>query len=205
MPGYELIDEKELNEIKKVFNNGSVFFRQGFETLRKNSYKVRDFENNFKKIFQSKYALAVTSGTAALRVALSTLKLKNKDEIITQSFTFVATVEAIVESGATPVCTEIDETLNMDPNDLINKINRNTKAVIVVHMLGVPANMTRIRKICKEKKLVLIEDTAWGCGGKYNGKFLGTIGRMGTFSFDHAKSITTGEGGMILFKKKNAF
>ena len=156
MPGYELIDEKELNEIKKVFNNGSVFFRQGFETLRKNSYKVRDFENNFKKIFQSKYALAVTSGTAALRVALSTLKLKNKDEIITQSFTFVATVEAIVESGATPVCTEIDETLNMDPNDLINKINRNTKAVIVVHMLGVPANMTRIRKICKEKKLVLI-------------------------------------------------
>ncbi len=205
MPGYELIDKKELKEINKIFKNGSVFFRHGFEKLRKNSYKVKDFENKFKKLFKSNYALAVTSGTAALRVALSTLNLKKTDEVITQCFTFVATVEAIVESGAVPVCTEIDKTLNMDPNDLIKKINNKTKAVIVVHMLGVPAEMTKIRKICKKKKLVLIEDTAWGCGGKYNNKFLGTIGRMGTFSFDHAKSITTGEGGMILFQKKRDY
>ena len=204
MAGYELIDKKELEEINKVFKEGGILFRYGFENLRK-SYKVAEFENKFAKFMNSKYALAVTSGTAALRVALSCLNLKDGDEVITQSFTFVATVEAIVEAGLQPVCCNVDQTLNISPKELKKLINKKTKAVIVVHMLGVSPHMNEIVKICKEKNITIIEDTAWGCGGYYNNKSLGTIGRIGTYSFDFAKTITTGEGGMILFKKKKDF
>ena len=205
MPGLELINKEELKEIKDIFRNGGVLFRHGFEKLRNNTYKVLTFEKKFSKLVSSKYSLAVSSGTAALRVALATLDLKSTDEVITQSFTFVATVEAIIESGAKPVCTEIDESLNMDPFDLEKKINKKTKAVIVVHMLGVPAKLDAIKKICNKYNITLIEDTAWGCGGKFNNKYLGTIGNMGTYSFDFAKTLTTGEGGMVTFKKKKDF
>lgn len=204
-PGYEMIGNEEFKEVKSLFQKSKTLSRMGFEKIRKNIYKVNEFEKLFRNKFNSRYALAVTSGTAALRVALSTLKLKRGDEVITQSFTFVATVEAIIESGANPVCCEIDETLNLDPNDLIKKINKKTKAVIIVHMLGAPGHLGLIKKICKRKKIKLIEDTAWGCGGKYNGKYLGTHGEIGCFSFDFAKTITTGEGGMLLFKKKKDY
>tara|TARA_X000001036_G_C20651756_1_gene795311 strand:+ start:820 stop:1977 length:1158 start_codon:yes stop_codon:yes gene_type:complete len=205
MPGYELIDNKEFLEISDIFKKSKTLFRMGFEKQRKGIFKVNKFEEKFTFKLKSNYGLAVSSGTAALRVALSTLNLKEGDEVITQSFTFVATVEAIVESRAVPVCTEVDETLNMDPDDLVKKISKKTKAVIVVHMLGVPARLDKIKKICKKYNLVLIEDTAWGCGAKYKNKFLGTWGDMGAFSFDFAKTITTGEGGMVLFKSKKKF
>ena len=205
MPGYELIDNKEYLECRDVLKKSKTFFRMGFDKLRKGIFKVSLFEKKFAKHFRSKYALGVTSGTAALRVAISSLSLKPGDEIITQAFTFVATVEAIVESKCKPVCVNIDNSLNLDPTDLEKKITKKTKAVIVVHMLGVPAEMDKIIKICKKRKIKIIEDTAWGCGGKYNNKYLGTIGDIGTFSFDHAKAITTGEGGMIIFKNKKLF
>ena len=117
----------------------------------KDSSKLSDrvFENLFAKFIRSKYSLGVTSGTAALRVALSTIDLRPGDEVITQSFTFVATVEAIIEARAIPVLTEIDSTLNLDPNDLLKKITKKTKAVIVVHMLGVPAKLDKIKSINK--------------------------------------------------------
>ncbi len=206
MPGFETINNKELQQIKKIFKYGNgVLFRHGFNELRGNSYQVSKFEDYFAQKFKSNYSLAVSSGTAALRVALASLDIKKNDEVITQSFTFVATVEAIVESGAKPICTEIDETLNMCPDDLLKKITKKTKAVILVHMLGSPGNITKIKKVCKKKNVYLIEDTAWGIGGKYRNKFLGTIGDIGTFSFDFAKTITTGEGGMLLFNKKKHF
>lgn len=205
MPGYEIIDKNEFKEVTEVFKRSKVLFRMGFDKQRKGIYKVKDFEKKFSKKLKSKYALAVSSGTAALRVALSTLNLDKNDEVITQSFTFVATVEAIVESRAIPVCTEVDETLNMDPDDLIKKITKKTKAVIVVHMLGVPARLDVIKKICKKYNLFLIEDTAWGCGAKFKNKFLGTWGDIGAYSFDFAKTLTTGEGGMLLFNSKSKF
>ena len=206
MPGFEVINYKEKEAVERIFTKGSgVLFRHGFENIRKKSYQVKDFEIKFKNKFKSKYSLAVSSGTAALRIALASCNIGLKDEVITQSFTFVATVEAIIESGAKPICTEINETLNMCPIDLEKKISKKTKAVIVVHMLGVPAQLDKIKKICKKNKILLIEDTAWGIGGKYKKKYLGTIGDMGTYSFDFAKTITTGEGGMIVFKKKKHF
>ena len=206
MPGYELINKEENKEINTIFKKGNgVLFRQGFENVRNNIYKVKSFESKFKKKFKGNFALAVTSGTAALRIALASKNIGKGDEVITQSFTFVATVEAIVESGAKPICTEIDNTLNMCPEDLEKKITKKTKAVIVVHMLGTSANLKKILKICKKYNLILIEDTAWGIGAKYQSKYLGNIGDIGTYSFDFAKSLTTGEGGMIVFKNKKDF
>ena len=205
MPGYEAIGKEESNEVAEVFKNGGVLFRHGFDSIRCDTYKVRSFENQFKEYFGSPYSLAVSSGTAALRVALAALNIGEGDEVITQSFTFVATVEAIIESRAKPICVNIDKTLNLDPLDLENHITPKTKAVIAVHMLGVPSRLDEIKKICNKYNLFLIEDTAWGCGGSLNNKPLGTLGDIGTFSFDFAKTITTGEGGMLLIKDKTIY
>lgn len=205
MPGYEVIGKEELSEIEDIFGNGGVLFRHGFDTLRNNRYKVKQFESEFAKFMGAKHALAVTSGTAAIRVALAALGVGPGDEVITQSFTFVATIEAIIESRATPVCAEIDATLNLDPDDLLRRITPRTKAVVVVHMLGSPARLDEISAICKQYNLILIEDTAWGCGGSLKGKSLGSWGDVGTFSFDFAKTMTTGEGGMILFRDEKVW
>lgn len=205
MPGYEVIGKEELSEIEDIFANGGVLFRHGFDALRNNRYKVKQFESEFAKYMGAKYALAVTSGTAAIRVTLAALGIGPGDEVITQSFTFVATVEAIIESRAIPVCAEIDATLNLDPDDLLRRISPRTKAVVVVHMLGSPARLDEISAICKQHNLILIEDTAWGCGGSLKGRPLGSWGDVGTFSFDFAKTMTTGEGGMILFRDEKVW
>jgi 8-amino-3,8-dideoxy-alpha-D-manno-octulosonate transaminase len=199
MPGFEVIGSEEQAEVQDVFDQGGVLFRHGFDGLRNDCYKVRQFEQEFAQTMDIKHALAVTSGTAALRVALAALGVGPGDEIITQSFTFVATLEAIIESRATPVCAEIDDTFNLSPADLQRKLTVRTRAVIVVHMLGTPCRLPEIAEICRKHGIALIEDTAWGCGGNLDGKALGTWGRMGTYSFDFAKTMTTGEGGMIVF------
>lgn len=199
MPGFEVIGKEELDQVTEVFTKSGILFRHGFDAVRNGIYKVRDFENAFKAKFGVVDALAVTSGSSALRVALAAAGIGPGDEVITQSFTFVATVEAIIESGATPVCAEVDETLNLDPEDLERRITPRTKAIMPVHMLGTPARLDRIVAIARRRKLLVIEDSAWGCGGAFAGKPLGTHGDMGTFSFDFAKTMTTGEGGMVVF------
>jgi 8-amino-3,8-dideoxy-alpha-D-manno-octulosonate transaminase len=205
MPGYEVFGSEELSEVQDVFSHGGILFRNGFDALRNNCYKVRDFEQAFAKSMGVNHALAVSSGTAALRVALAALRIGPGDEVITQSFTFVATVEAIIEARATPVCADIDTTLNIDPADLERRITPRTKAVILVHMLGTPARLPEITEICRRQNLLLIEDTAWGCGGNLQGRPLGTWGDIGTFSFDFAKTMTTGEGGMLVFSNEAVY
>ena len=116
MPGYELIGKEEKNQVLEIFEKSNTLFRHGFDDRRNNVFKVRDFENEFSKKFGCSDSLAVTSGTAALKVALEALSLKEGDEIITQAFTFVATVEAIVEANASPVICEIDRSLNLIQN-----------------------------------------------------------------------------------------
>ena len=202
MPGFEVIGAEEQAEIDDVFSRGGVLFRHGFDGIRNGCYKVRDFEAAFAQYMGVPHALAVTSGTAALRVALAALNLQPGDEVITQAFTFVATAEAIIESRLVPVCCEVDDTLNMDPVDLERRITPRTRAVIAVHMLGTPARLREIKAVCERHNVVLIEDAAWGCGGSLDGVRLGTWGRMGTFSFDFAKTMTTGEGGMIVFHER---
>ena len=205
MPGFEVIGAEEQAEINDIFARGGVLFRHGFDALRNDCYKVRDFEVAFASYMKVPHALAVSSGTAALRVALAVLDLQPGDEVITQSFTFVATAEAIIESRAVPVCCEVDGTLNMDPTDLERRITPRTRAVIAVHMLGTPARLREISAICERHNVMLIEDAAWGCGGSLDGRALGTWGAMGTFSFDFAKTMTTGEGGMIVFRHRSDY
>ena len=205
MPGFEVIGAEEQAEINDIFARGGVLFRHGFDALRNDCYKVREFESAFAAYMKVPHALAVTSGTAALRVALAVLDLQPGDEVITQSFTFVATAEAIIEARAVPVCCEVDATLNMDPADLERRITPRTRAVIAVHMLGTPARLREISSVCERHDVVLIEDAAWGCGGALDGRALGTWGRMGTFSFDFAKTMTTGEGGMVVFRDKRDY
>lgn len=200
MPGFEVVGEEEFDQIRSIFDAGGVLFRHGFDNLRDGVYKVRDFENAFADEMRVDHALAVSSCTAALRVALAALEIGSGDSVVIPAFTFVATAEAVIEAGATPICCEVDDTFNLCPLDLERRIRPDTKAVIVVHMLGVPARLDQIAEVCAGHGVDLIEDTAWGCGGSFQGTPLGTWGRIGTYSFDFAKTMTTGEGGMLVFR-----
>ena len=197
MPGFEVFGEEERREIEEVLATG-VLFRYEFGPQRNGIYKVRQFEERFAVYCGAAHAQAVTSGTAALKVALAALGVGPGDEVITQGFTFVATWEAIFDAGAEPVFTEIDETLNMDPADLEKKITPRTRAIIPVHMMGAPARIEEIKAIAERHGIPVIEDTAQAAGASLHGKKLGTFGACGTFSFDPVKTMTTGEGGMVV-------
>jgi len=197
MPGFEVFGEKEKQEIMEVLETG-VLFRYEFGEQRKGIYKVRTFEEKFAGYCGTGYGQAVTSGTVALKVALASLGVGPGDEVITQGFTFVATWEAIFDVGAIPVFTEVDKTLNMDPADLERKITERTKAIIPVHMLGSGARIDEIMAVADQHDIPVIEDTAQAAGGTWRNKRLGTFGKCGTFSFDAVKTMTTGEGGMVI-------
>lgn len=197
MPGFEIFGEEERREIMDVLATG-VLFRYEFNEQRQGIFKVREFEQKFAEFCGAGHAQAVTSGTAALKVALTALGVGPGDEVITQGFTFVATWEAILEVGALPVFTEVDDTLNMDPEDLQKKITAKTKCIIPVHMLGAQARIVEIVAIASKHGIPVLEDTAQAAGARIHGKHLGTFGKCGTFSFDAVKTLTTGEGGMVV-------
>ena len=201
MAGAELIGKEEIKEVMDVLETG-VLMRYGFDKERKGIFKVREFEEAFAQYCQAKYALGVTSGSSALKVALTAMDVGPGDEVICPAFTFLATYEAVIEVGAIPVMADIDETLNLDPDDIERKITPCTKAVIPVHMCGAPAHIDKIMAVARKHNLLVLEDNAQGCGGSYRGKKLGTFGDMGIFSFDYYKTVTTGEGGMVLTDNK---
>ena len=204
MPGFEIINKEEKKAVSNLFDEGGVLFAHGFENLRK-KFHVREFEKNFSKKMKCKYSLAVTSGTAAIKIGLRALGVNPGDEVITQSFNFIATIEAILDIGAKPVMININEDLNMDLSELEKSINKRTKVILPVHMLGNPCEMDKIIKIANKYKLKILEDNCESIGGKYKKKYLGTLGDVGVFSFDFGKTITTGEGGMIVTNKKKIF
>ena len=197
MPGFEIFGQEEKQQIMDVLDTG-VLFRYEFGDQRKGIYKVRTFEEQFAAYTGCGHAQAVTSGTAALKVALKALGVGPGDEVITQGFTFVATWEAILEVGAIPVFSEIDKTMNMDPADLRKKISAKTACIVPVHMMGSAARIEEIVAIGNEAGVPVLEDVAQSAGGHIGGKYLGSFGSCGTFSFDSVKTITTGEGGMII-------
>ena len=206
MPGFEIFGREEKKAIIDLLdNNGGVLFAHGFDNIRNGIYKVREFEKNFSDKLNIKYAQAVTSGSSAIKVGLKALGVKSGDEVITQSHTFVATVEAILECGAKPVIVDIDESLNMSPDAFENSITEKTKVVIPVHMAGVSAKMNEIKKIAKKYKIKILEDTAQACGGTFRGKYLGTLGDIGAFSFDAGKTLITGEGGMVITNNRKLY
>ena len=160
--------------------------------------KIQEFENKFAKYVGSKYAVAVSSGTAALHCACLAAGIKKEDEVITTPMTFVATSNVILYCGAKPVFVDINpKTFNIDETLIEKQITSKTKAIILVHFAGQPCEMDKIREIAQKHNLIIIEDAAHALGGEYKGMKIGTIGDMTTFSFHPVKHITTGEGGMI--------
>jgi 8-amino-3,8-dideoxy-alpha-D-manno-octulosonate transaminase len=197
VPGFEVFGAEEKQQVMEVLDSG-VLFRYEFAAQRNNVWKVLEFERAFAAYTGANHAQAVTSGSAALKVALTALGIGAGDEVITQGFTFVATWEAILDCGAIPVFTEVDMTLNMDPADLEKKITAKTKAIIPVHMMGAPARIEAIKAIADRHNIPVIEDTAQAAGCRLQGRHLGSFGAVGTFSFDAVKTMTTGEGGMCI-------
>ena len=138
MPGFEIFGEEEKKEVMDVMETG-VLMRYSFDVERKGVFKVRQFEQEFAAYYRASYALGVTTGSTALKVALEALDVGPGDEVIVPAFTFMATYEAVLEVGAIPVMADIDDTLNLDPEEINRKKTKYTKAVIPVHMCGAPA------------------------------------------------------------------
>jgi len=197
MPGFEIFGDEERKEVQDVLDSG-VLFRYGFDQARNNHWKARTFEKELSEKIGARHCHLCSSGTAALSVALAACGVGVGDEVIVPPFTFVATVEAVMSAGAVPVFADIDETLCLDPESLEKALTPRTKAVLVVHMCGAMAEIDRIKAFCEQKDLVLMEDACQALGGAFHGKFLGTFGKVGCFSFDPVKTITCGEGGCIV-------
>jgi 8-amino-3,8-dideoxy-alpha-D-manno-octulosonate transaminase len=202
MAGAEVIGKEEIKEVMEVLETG-ILIRYNFDVERKGVFKCREFEEAFAKYCGAQYALGVTSGSAALKVALAAMDVGPGDEVIVPAFTFLATYEAVLEVGAIPVMADIDTSLCLDPEDIPRKITPYTKAVIPVHMCGAPARIDKIMDIARKHNLLVLEDNAQGCGAGFKGRKLGTFGDMGIFSFDYVKTVTTGEGGMVLTDNKS--
>lgn len=199
MPGFELIDGLERSSVLEVFDKSNgVLFAHGFDARRNNIFRVREFENKFAGRLGAKKAAACTSGTSAQYIAMKCMGIQAGDEVITQSFTFIATIEAILACGATPVIADIDETYNMCPVSLEKAITSKTKLIVPVHMLGNPAEMTEINKVAKKYNIRVLEDACEALGASYKGVSTGLLSDCGVFSLDFGKTITTGEGGMII-------
>ena len=204
MPGFELFGDLEKKHVNDVLDNG-VLMRYGFDGMRNGHWKAKELETALEKTFQVKHAQLVSSGTAALSVALASAGVGAGDEVIMPTFTFVATFEAIMQLGAIPVLVDIDDTLTLCPNAVKKAITSKTKAVMVVHMCGSMGDMDALQAICKAHHLLLIEDACQAIGGEYKGKPLGSIGDLGCFSFDFVKTITCGEGGAVITNNKEYY
>ena len=197
MPGFELFGDAERKEVKDVLDSG-VLMRYGFDGLRKGQWKAKDLETEIEKRFAVQHAQLLSSGRAAVSMALAASGVGAGDEVIMPCFTFVASFEAILMLGATPVVVDIDDTLTLDIDAVKTSISPKTKAIMPVHMCGSMANLDALKTICKNHDLLLIEDACQAIGGTYKGQALGTIGDLGCFSFDFVKTVTSGEGGAVV-------
>lgn len=186
-------DKKEEETVVQVLRSGWV--TQG--------PKVEEFEEALKKYTGAQYAIATTSATTALFLCLHALGIGKGDEVIVPSFSFIATANVVVHVGAKPVFVDIDpNTYNIDPREIEKKITKKTKAIIPVDQVGLPCDLDKILIIAKKYKLHVIEDAACALGSIYKGRRIGGFGEAACFSFHPRKTITTGEGGMILTGNK---
>jgi dTDP-4-amino-4,6-dideoxygalactose transaminase len=186
------IGKEEIEAVVKVLESGILTHGLGAGPM------VTKFEKEFAKFVGAKHAIAVNTGTAALHLALSSANIKTGDEVILPSFTFVATAEVVVLAGAKPVFVDIDpETYNVSSEKIEKCITDQTKAVMPVHLYGLPANMQPIKEIAEKHGLIIIEDAAQAHGANYKEKPLGTFADAACWSFYASKNMTTGEGGMV--------
>ena len=167
---------------------------------------VREFEDKFSKYNKRKFGIAVSSGTAALEVAMKSLNLKKNSEVIIPAFSIISTALCVIKSKLKPILVDCDkETWNVKSEDIIKKINSKTSAIIITHIYGLPVDLSKIIKIAKKNNIKIIEDAAEVIGLKYKNKICGSFGDLSTFSFYANKHITTGDGGMVLTNDKNLY
>ena len=181
--------------VKKCLDTGWVSSEGSF---------VKNFEKKFSKFNNKKYGIAVSSGTAALEIALKSLNLKRKDEVIIPTFSIISTALCVIKLNLKPVLVDIDlKNWNMNPEQIIKKISSRTRAIIITHIYGFPVDMKKVLKIAKRKNIKIIEDSAEMIGQKYYNKKCGSFGDLSTFSFYANKHISMGEGGIILTNTKS--
>lgn len=196
-----IIENEEINEVHAVLSEKSLTSAANTGGMR-----VQEFEKLLSSYVGSRYAVAVNSGTAALQASLYALDIKNGDEVLLPSFTFVATANSVISVGAKPIFVDIlPENYTMDPEDLRKKITKKTKAIMPVHLYGNFAYMQEISEIANKYNLQIIEDAAQSLGTTYKNKHSGTFSRVGCFSLYAAKVITSGEGGAVITDEKQLF
>ncbi len=194
MAGAELFGDRELKYIRDIFERSqpAILYR-----YHPKAWAAALFETRIAEHFGLNHAHAVSSGTAAIETALHAAGVGPGDEVITTAFTFLAPIEAILKLGARPVCVEIDETLNFDPDAVAAAVTGRTKAVCAIPMWGA-YDVARIQEICSSRNLILVEDAAQCLGGTYRGKALGKHGVIGSFSLDFGKTLSAGEAGFVV-------
>lgn len=188
------INQHEIDAVLNVLKKKRLFRFLADGEAESEAAKVEAW---YRERLGRKYTLAVSGGTAALICGLFGVDVGPGDEVIIPAYTYVATAAAVIAAGGVPVIAEVDASLNMDPTDLEKKITPYTKAIIPVHMRGIPARMDEIMAIAKKHNLIVVEDVAQSNGGSYKGRYLGTFGKVGCFSFQQYKIITSGEGGLV--------
>jgi len=201
--GPQYYDDKELFELRDVLEKRQPF--RWYGPGRQPPLKVLTFEKELAARMQTRFALGVTSGTAALTTALAALGVGPGDEVILPALSWYSCFNSIVMHGALPVFAESDESLNVDPADIDAKITPQTKVIMVVHALGNPADMDAIMAIARRRGIKVLEDSAQSLGGSYKGKPLGSIGDIGIYSFQISKTISSGEGGAVVTSDRLLF
>tara|TARA_B110000003_G_scaffold275351_1_gene317709 strand:- start:1813 stop:2904 length:1092 start_codon:yes stop_codon:yes gene_type:complete len=192
-----ILDKSDIKYGYKALKSGWISSRGKF---------VSKFEKEFQNFFKGGHSLTVSNGTSALELAIKSLGINNGDEIIAPNFTFAASVNAIINCNAKPVLVDVEkDTWTIDLDEIKKKITKKTKAIMMVHTLGQPCRIDEIKKFARNKNLFLIEDCAEALGAKYKGRLVGLDGDCSCHSFYANKTITTGEGGMVVFKKKKYF
>ena len=192
------VGKEEISAVVSILKDGALT-----SAANEGGKNVREFEKLASSFVKSKYAVAVNSGTAALQAALYALDIKKGDEVLIPSFTFVATANAVVSTGAKPIFVDIlEDNYTMDPKDMKNKISKRTKAIIPVHLYGNVAFLDRILEISKKHNIRVIEDSAQSLGSTLKGKHTGTFSDLGCYSMYPAKVMTAGEGGFIVTNNK---
>jgi dTDP-4-amino-4,6-dideoxygalactose transaminase len=195
-PGLDLLGQEEMDEVAEVLASGHLS-RYGPDDPSFPA-KVRRFEELVAELSATKYALALNSGTSGLFLALVALGIGPGDEVIAPGFTYVATLSSVIYARARPVLAEVDETFDLDPVDVEARITPRTKAIIAVHMLGNPARLDELKAVADRHGVALIEDAAQAFGASYHGRWVGGQGTAGIYSFNEFKTITCGDGGMLV-------
>jgi len=188
------VDEREVEAVREVLLSGNYV----------SGAKVKKFEDRFAEYIGTRYAVAVSNGTAALHIALEAFGISKNDEVIVPPMTFFATISSVLYLGAKPVFADIDiDDLCLSPQSIEDKITSKTKAIIPVHLFGAASKMEGLIQIAQNNNLTIVEDCAQAHGTEYNGEKVGSIGNAGAFSFFATKHMTTGEGGMITTNDEN--